>query len=49
MIDLASHEMTMLRQTVRGFVRNRLEPLEQQIESTSFVIYRHDNGKYGHT
>jgi alkylation response protein AidB-like acyl-CoA dehydrogenase len=32
MIDLASHEMTMLRQTVRGFVRNRLEPLEQQIE-----------------
>lgn len=32
MIDLASHEMTMLRETVRGFVRNRLEPLEQQIE-----------------
>lgn len=32
MIDLASHEMTMLRQTVRGFVRNRLEPLEHQIE-----------------
>jgi len=33
MIDLASHEMTMLRQTVRGFVRNRLESLEQQIET----------------
>src|SRR5215510_7312093 len=33
MIDLASHEMTLLRQTVRGFVRNRLQPLEQQIET----------------
>ena len=33
MIDLASHEMTMLRETVRGFVRNRLESLEQQIET----------------
>src|ERR1700754_1655028 len=37
MIDLASHEMTMLRQTVRGFVRNRLEPLEQQIETDDNV------------
>ncbi|GIQ76874.1 acyl-CoA dehydrogenase family protein [Bradyrhizobium sp. RD5-C2] len=37
MIDLASHEMTMLRQTVRGFVRDRLEPLEQQIETDDDV------------
>ena len=37
MIDVASHEMTMLRQTVRGFVRNRLEPLEQQIETDDNV------------
>jgi len=37
MIDLASHEMSMLRQTVRGFVRNRLEPLEQQIETDDNV------------
>ncbi|MGX1393207.1 alkylation response protein AidB-like acyl-CoA dehydrogenase [Bradyrhizobium japonicum] len=37
MIDLASHEMTMLRQTVRGFVRDRLEPLEQQIETDDNV------------
>jgi alkylation response protein AidB-like acyl-CoA dehydrogenase len=37
MIDLASHEMSMLRQTVRGFVRNRLEPLEQQIEADDNV------------
>ena len=37
MIDLAAHEMTMLRQTVRGFVRNRLEPLEQQIEADDNV------------
>lgn len=37
MIDLASHEMTMLRQTVRGFVRTRLEPLEPQIEADDDV------------
>lgn len=37
MIDLASHEMSMLRQTVRGFVRNRLEPLEHQIEADDDV------------
>src|ERR1043165_5543543 len=37
MIDLGAHEMTMLRQTVRGFVRDRLEPLEQQIEADDDV------------
>ena len=37
MIDVASHEMTMLRQTVRAFVRNRLEPLEQQVETDDNV------------
>lgn len=37
MIDIASHEMSLLRETVRGFVRDRLEPLEQQIEADDNV------------
>jgi alkylation response protein AidB-like acyl-CoA dehydrogenase len=37
MIDVASHEMSLLRQTVRGFIRDRLEPLEQQIETDDNV------------